>query len=60
MSFVDVSIELQVEVSEDHPSLDSDIAPEERPNHPHMEAGDLEDMGIFVGEVYDERIIEDF
>ena len=115
MNFVDVSIQLQVEVSEENPSPDSNIAPEERPNHPHveqmriilytrpsgiavgqqaamvqgglgkalekterhmpqepakgkkqfrrlalpdMQAGDLEDMGILVGEVYDERIVE--
>ena len=58
MSFVHVSIELQVEVSEDQPSIDSNIAPEARPNHPYMEAGDLEEMGIFIGEVYDERIID--
>jgi hypothetical protein len=29
------------------------------PAIPDMQAGDLEDMGILVGEVYDERIIED-
>lgn len=29
------------------------------PAIPDMQTGDLEDMGILVGEVYDERIIED-
>jgi len=116
MNFVDMSIQFQVEVCEENPSPDSNIAPEERPNHPHveqmriilytrpsgiavgqqagtvqgglgqaletterhvpqesakgkkqfrppalpdMQAGDLEDMGILVGEVYDEKIIEE-
>jgi len=115
MNFVGLSIQFQVEVSEENPSPDSNIAPEERPNHPHveqmriilytrpsgiavgqqvdtvqgglgqaletierhvpqesakgkkqfrppalpdMQAGNLEDIGILVGEVYDERIIE--
>lgn len=116
MNFVDSSIQFQVEVSEENPRAASNIAPEERPNHPHLEqmrvvpysrpsddvraksagtaqdalrkalvtverhvspewenvkkhfrppalldvqADDLEDMGIFVGEVYDERIIQE-
>ncbi len=54
VNFVDVSIQLQVEVSEENPSVDSNIAPEEHPNHPH-----LEEIGILVGEVYDEKIIEE-
>ena len=37
MNFVEVSGPLQAELSEENPSLDSDIAPEEHPNHPHME-----------------------
>jgi hypothetical protein len=117
MSFVDLSIQFQVKVSEENPSAASDIAPEESPNHPHLEqmrvvlysrpsdvvagkqsgtvkgalrkdlgtierhvrqdwetykehwkrltipdmqASDLEDMGILVGEVYDERIIDEY
>ena len=116
MNFVDFSIQFQAEVTEENPGAASNIAPEERPNHPHpeqmwvilysrpsgivvgkqagmvqdalrkaletierhvpeewekgkkqfrrlalpdMQAGDLEDMGILVGEVYDERIIEE-
>jgi hypothetical protein len=27
---------------------------------PDLQAGDLEDMGVLVDEVYDERIIEEF
>ena len=116
MNFVDFSIQFQAEVTEENPGAAFNIAPEERPNHPHpeqiwvilysrpsgivvgkqagtvrdalrkaletierhvppqwehvkkhlrppaipdMQASDLEDMGILVGEVYDERIIED-
>jgi len=116
MNFVDMSIQFQVEVCEENPSPDSNIAPEERPNYAHLEqmwvvlysrpsdivvgkqagtvqdglrkaletierhvpeewekgkkqfrrlaipdmqAGDLEDIGILVGEVYDEKIIEE-
>jgi hypothetical protein len=116
MNFVDLFIRFPVEVSEESPNADSDIAPEERPNHPHLEemrvvlynrpngivvgkqagtaqdavrkasetierhvsqelekgkkhfrppalpdvqADDLEDMGILVGEVCDEKITED-
>jgi hypothetical protein len=116
MNFGDLSIQFQVEVSEENPVAASNITPEERPNHPHLEempvsldrrpggivlgkqagtaqdgfrnpletieqhvsqemekgkkhfqppalpdlpAGDLEDMGVLVDEVYDERIIEE-
>jgi len=116
MNFVDASIQFQAEVTEENPSAASNIAPEEHPNHPHLErvwvllytrpsgvvvgkqagtaqdalrkalvtverhvppewenvkkhlrppaipdvqAGDLEDIGILVGEVYDEKIIEE-
>ena len=37
INFVDLSIQFQVEVSEENPNADSDIASEERPNHPHLE-----------------------
>ena len=116
MNLVGLSIPFQVEVSEENPGAASNIAPEESPNHPHLEqmrvvlysrpsdvvagkqagtvqgalrkelgtierhvlqdwekgkkhfrtlaipdmqADDLEDMGILVGEVYDERIIDE-
>jgi len=116
MNFVDLSIQFQAEVTEENPSAASNIAPEERPNHPRLEqmrvilysrpsgsvvgkqagtaqdalrkaletierhvpeewekgkkqfrrlaipdmqADDLEDIGILVGEVYDEKIIEE-
>ena len=37
MNFVDVSIQLQVEVSEENPSTTSNIAPEERPDPSRLE-----------------------
>ena len=37
MNFMDVSIQFQVEVSEENPSPDCNIAPEKPPNQPHVE-----------------------
>lgn len=34
MNFVDLSIQFRVEVTEEKPGAASDIAPEERANHP--------------------------
>jgi len=116
MNFVGLSIQVQVEVTEENPGAASNIAPEERPNHPPLEerrvilytrprgivvgkqagilpsalrttlgaiehdfrqvrrnrkehsklqgipdwrADDLMDMGVLLGEVYDEKIIEE-
>jgi hypothetical protein len=115
VNFVDLSIQFQAEVTEENLGAASNIAPEERPNHPRLEqmrvilysrpsgivvgkqagmvqgalrkvlgtlehhvhqewekyrepwkrltipdmqADDLEDIGILVGEVYDEKIIQ--
>jgi len=43
MNFVDLSIQFQAEVTEENPSAASNIAPEERPNHPR-----LEQMGVIL------------
>ena len=116
MNFVGLSIQVQVKVSEENPSAAFNPAPEEHPNHPHLEqmrvilytrprgiavgkqagtlqgalrtalgtiehdfrqvrrnrkehsklqgipdwqADDLMDMGVLLGEVYDEKIIEE-
>ena len=37
MNFVDVSVQFQAEVTEEDPGAASNIAPEERPNHPCLE-----------------------
>jgi len=37
MSFVDVSIQFQAEVTEENPGAASSIVPQERPNHPYLE-----------------------
>ena len=37
MSFVDVSIQFQVDVSEENPRAAANIVTEERPNHRHLE-----------------------
>lgn len=50
-----------LEPIERHVSLESEKGKKhfQPPAIPDMQAGDLEDMGILVGEVYDERIIEE-
>jgi hypothetical protein len=114
MNFVGLSLQLQVEVSQENPGAVFDIAPEKRPNHPQqmrvilysrpsgigvgkravsvqdalekaletierhvpqewekakrhfrlpalpdVQADDLMDMGILLGKVYDEKIIDE-